>query len=290
MTKSMTGFGRAIGNFKNKNFTVEIRSLNSKQFDLNIKMPSLYKEKELILRNEILARLERGKIDFSINYESSEIEKPIAINKPLALAYYNALKDLTKDMADNNSIDYLSHILKMPDVIKTERQEMEEEEWKILMLIIKDTINSLDNFRKSEGEGLALDLINRINLIEKYKNEIDEMSGSRSEKIKERLYKNLNEFIDLDKIDKNRFEQEVIFYLEKLDITEERVRLQSHCNYFRDTLNEKSSGKKLGFICQEIGREINTIGSKVNDADIQKIVVQMKDELEKVKEQLLNIL
>jgi uncharacterized protein (TIGR00255 family) len=290
MTKSMTGFGRATGNFKNKNFTIEVRSLNSKQFDLNLKMPSLYKEKELILRNEVLGQLERGKIDFSISFESTEIEKPITINKPLAMAYYKSLKELVIEMGGNESTDYLGHILKMPDVIKTERQEIEDEEWAALLVFIKKAIENLDDFRKSEGNGLEKDLVSRINLIEQYKNEVDEMASTRSGKIKERLYKNLLESVELEKIDKNRFEQEVIFYLEKLDITEERVRLQSHCNYFRDTLKEKASGKKLGFICQEIGREINTIGSKVNDADIQKIVVQMKDELEKVKEQLLNIL
>ena len=286
----MTGFGRATGNYKNKNFTVEARALNSKQFDLNLKMPSIYKEKELILRNEILAQLERGKIDFSINYESTEIEKPITINKPLALAYYASLRELAMEIEGGQSTDFLGHILKMPDVFKNERQEMDSEEWDLLTLIIKKALVNLNDFRKTEGKGLGVDLVSRIDLIEKYKNEIDEMTGARSGKIKERLYKNLSEFMDQDKIDKNRFEQEVIFYLEKLDITEEKVRLQSHCNYFRETIKEHASGKKLGFICQEIGREINTIGSKVNDADIQIIVVQMKDELEKVKEQLLNIL
>ncbi len=286
----MTGFGKATGEFNNKKFTVEIRSLNSKGLDLNVRMSSLYREKELDLRNELGRLLERGKIDLSVYFENNG-EQRLAINKSLLMAYYKELKEIAGDLGSPDRPEFLSLLLKMPDVMQSQREELDENEWSYIHSLVIEAVAQFNDFRKQEGEVLANELQQRINMILKNLESVEVLSDERKPLLKAKLWKGLEEVADKLAIDNNRFEQEVIYYLEKLDITEERVRLRAHCNYFFQTTELPSNeGKKLGFISQEIGREINTIGSKCNDAEIQRFVVQMKDELEKIKEQVLNVL
>lgn len=289
--KSMTGFGKAVNEFSAKKITVEIRSLNSKQLDLNLRMSYIYKEKELELRADIGKQIERGKVDVSIYTESLQEEMPVSLNKELAKTYYKELKSLSTELNENNN-DLLSLVIKMPDVMKAERevQELDETEWTQVKMTVNKAIEAFQKFRDDEGKTLAKEFESRIAIIGSLLLEIVKLDALRIQNIKERIRTNLAEAIDADKIDVNRFEQELIYYIEKLDITEEKLRLKTHLDYFISTVNEPSSGRKLGFISQEIGREINTIGSKANDAGIQKLVVQMKDELEKIKEQMLNVL
>ncbi|MDP4291858.1 MAG: YicC/YloC family endoribonuclease [Bacteroidota bacterium] len=289
MIKSMTGFGKAIVELPGKKITVEVKSLNSKQLDASIKIPSTYKDKELEIRTEITKILERGKIDFYLTVEISGDQSNYAINKPLVLHYYKELKSLSEEVGENAEL--LPSILKMPDVLKTVREDIDEEEWRHVQVAIADALHQADRFRIEEGALLSKDFEHRIELIRKYMNDVTPFEKARVPIIRERLMHDISELADSSKFDPNRFEQELIYYIEKLDITEEKVRLAKHIDYFLNTLNEAGSqGKKLAFITQELGREINTMGSKANDADIQKLVVQMKDELEKIKEQLMNIL
>lgn len=290
MIKSMTGFGKATGEWKNKKITIEIRSLNSKQMDLNIKMPSLYRSKELELRSYITKQTERGRMDVSIYVENGMDENAVVINKSLVETYIQQLKEIAqKTNLETN--DLLAIAMRMPDVFKQEREELEEEEWAFVMKKIDETITAFNQFRADEGNVLFKDFTERINTIVALLKEIEQLEQPRIQQIRDRIKKNIYEVIPADAVDKNRFEQELIYYIEKLDITEEKVRLRSHCDYFLEALKSPNAeGRKLGFISQEIGREINTIGSKANDAAIQKIVVQMKDELEKIKEQSLNVL
>lgn len=283
----MTGFGKADTRVKNKHISVEIRSLNSKGLDVNTRMPGLYREKELFIRNLLVEKLERGKIDLSINVESSEGIKGTQINKSVVKNYYLQLKSIAKELKEEPD-DFLEIIMKLPEVLKTEREEFNEAEWKQVLKLIEAAIKNMDSFRAREGKVLENDLRMRIGLILKALLIVEE--ADRITPIREKIKKNIEELVAKDKVDTNRFEQELIYYIEKLDITEEKIRLKTHCDFFLKTIDEKSTGKKLGFISQEIGREINTIGSKANDAGIQKIVVQMKDELEKIKEQLNNVL
>ena len=291
MMKSMTGFGKAVSEIPGKKVTVEIRSLNSKQLDLNLRIPYLYKEKELELRAEISKQIERGKVDITVFTESTNETFPVAINKPLAKTYYKELKALSEELNENNH-NLLSLVVKMPDVMKAEREivELDEAEWKQVKITVDKAIDAFQKFRGDEGNTLSNEFITRIGIIDKLLAEVVIMDAPRVENIKTRIKNNLAEAIDKEKIDQNRFEQELIYYIEKLDITEEKLRLKTHIDYFLNTMKEAASGRKLGFITQEIGREINTIGSKANDANVQKLVVQMKDELEKIKEQLLNVL
>jgi uncharacterized protein (TIGR00255 family) len=290
MIKSMTGFGKATGEWKNKKINIEIRSLNSKQMDLNIKMPSLYRSKELELRSYITKQTERGRMDVSIYVENGMEENAAVINKALVESYIMQLKEIAKNTKSDTD-DLLAIAMRMPDVFKQEREELEEEEWAFVMKKIDETIFSFNQFRKDEGNVLFNDFTDRINAIVALLNKIEQLEQPRIQHIKERIKNNIHELIPAEAIDKNRFEQELIYYIEKLDITEEKVRLRAHCDYFLEALNSPNAeGRKLGFIAQEIGREINTIGSKANDAAIQKLVVQMKDELEKIKEQSLNVL
>lgn len=283
----MTGFGKADASVKNKHISVEVRSLNSKGLDVNTRMPGLYREKELFIRNLLVEKLERGKIDLSINVESSEGIKGTQINRSVVKNYYSQLKSIAKELKEEQD-DFLEIIMRLPEVLKTEREEFNETEWKQVLKLIEAAIKNMDGFRVREGKVLENDLRKRIDLILKALIIVEE--ADRIAPIREKIKKSIEELVAKDKIDTNRFEQELIYYIEKLDITEEKVRLKTHCDFFLNTMNEKSTGKKLGFISQEIGREINTIGSKANDAGIQKIVVQMKDELEKIKEQLNNVL
>ncbi len=292
MLKSMTGFGKAVNQFENKKITVEIKSLNSKQADIIAKIPSLYKEKEMELRNMLTKALNRGKIELSVWIDQNNLEKNIKLNKVVIKNYYQQLIEVTESLnrnVDNEQI--LEIIMRLPDVMKTEVKELDEKEWLIIKQTVIDAISEIEKFRAQEGNVLELDFGQRIKQIQSLLVQIEPFAESRIEKVKERIKQNFKENLKEVDADNNRFEQELIYYLEKLDITEEKVRLSNHCSYFIETMNEDDSqGKKLGFIAQEIGREVNTIGSKANHADIQKIVVQMKDELEKIKEQVLNVL
>ena len=289
--KSMTGFGKAVGEIPGKKITVEIRSLNSKQLDLNLRMPYLYKEKELELRGAIGKQLERGKIDMTVFTEQTQELSLVALNKELAKTYYKELKSLSLDLNDNGS-DLLALALKMPDVMKAERetQELDAAEWEQVKNTVDKAIEAFQKFRDDEGNVLLSEFKSRIGTIDNLLTEVLKLDQPRVSTIRSRIKNNIAEIIDVNKIDQNRFEQELIYYIEKLDITEEKLRLKTHLDYFIKTMQEPGSGRKLGFIAQEIGREINTIGSKANDAGMQKLVVQMKDELEKIKEQMLNVL
>lgn len=289
MIKSMTGFGKAVKEFKDKTVTIEIRSLNSKGMDLSLRVSNAYREYELDLRNEITKKLERGKIDVSIFVESKDQEMPVEINFALAKEYHKKLLALSKELNEGNN-DLLPQILKLPDVLKSERKEANENEWKEIKSVIDQAIQSLNTFREDEGKSIEKDFAERLNNILGCLNKINELDKHRIQVIKDRIKNNITEVIGLEKLDTNRFEQELIYYVEKLDINEEKVRLKTHCDYFFQTMKENSGGRKLNFITQEIGREINTIGSKANDAEIQKLVVLMKDELEKIKEQSNNVL
>jgi uncharacterized protein (TIGR00255 family) len=291
MIKSMTGFGKTKFETNNKVLNIEIRTLNSKQLDLNLRIPHLYKEKELELRALLGQKLVRGKIDLSINIEQSSIESVPHINHQLANQYYNQLKDLSKDLKIDAPGDLISILLKMPDILSSSKEELNKTEWESIIEGLKATIIKVDEFRSQEGSYLNTDFIERINKIKNLLVQVEPFEVARVPRIRERIYNNFTNFLDDVSKNKDRLEQEMIFYLEKLDITEEKVRLDKHCDYFLNTIElEENAGKKLAFIAQEIGREINTLGSKANDADIQTIVVLMKDELEKIKEQLFNIL
>lgn len=290
MTHSMTGYGKAVAELPNKKITIEIKSLNSKQFDLYTRIPSVYRVKEIELRNSLSHILERGKIDLTMNVEvfSKDVSSRIDHN---VLAQY---RDEIEQFALNNNIpapaDWFSVLLRLPDVMKQDIEELDEEEWKVIEEAIENAANEVISFRKQEGAMLENVLSEKISNIRTLLSEVEQFEEERIEKVKSRIYEGLSHLEGFE-IDKNRFEQEIIYYLEKLDINEEKTRLAHHLNYFDETLKaDQSQGKKLGFIVQEIGREINTLGSKSNQSDMQRIVVQMKDELEQIKEQILNIL
>jgi len=287
----MTGYGKAIAEMPQKKITIEIKSLNSKQLDLNTKLPWLYKEKEPEIRNMISQRLDRGKIDFSIFCDMLDDEVVTVINKSAVRNYYNQFKDIAAELEISLDDQIFSAIMKLPDTLKTEKPEMSEEEWEIVKNQINESITMLDLYRIEEGNSIMNDLNKCIGKILSLLDTVQTHEAGRITKIREKLMSLLQENLGSDKVDNNRFEQEIIFYLEKYDINEEKVRLKTHCDYFIETVNSPSpNGKILNFIAQEIGREINTIGSKANDASIQKLVVMMKDELEKIKEQTLNVL
>jgi uncharacterized protein (TIGR00255 family) len=291
MIKSMTGYGKAIAEMPQKKITIEIKSLNSKQLDLNTKLPWLYKEKEPEIRNMISQRLDRGKIDFSIYCDMLDDEVVTVINKSAVRNYYNQFKEIAAELKINLDDQIFTAIMKLPDTLKTEKPEMSESEWEIVRNQINESITMLDLYRIEEGNSIMTDLKKCIVKILSLLESIQTFETGRISKIREKLMSLLAENLGSEKVDKNRFEQEIIFYLEKYDINEEKVRLKTHCDYFVETINTPApNGKILNFIAQEIGREINTIGSKANDASIQKLVVMMKDELEKIKEQTLNVL
>lgn len=286
MIKSMTGFGKATLQLPTKKITVEVKSLNSKGLDLNVRMPSLYREMELGLRNQIASKLERGKVDFSIYVESTAEQTSNKVNIPIVKAYINQLKQV---YADADETELMKMAVRMPDTLKTEREEIDENEWAEIKKVIDESLENILTFRIDEGLSLEKEFQLRIGNIRKYMNELLELDPDRIKAIKERLLTAIEEL--KVNVDENRFEQELIYYLEKLDITEEKVRLSNHLDYFLETINgTEANGRKLGFITQEIGREINTMGSKSNHAPMQKLVVMMKDELEKIKEQVLNVL
>jgi uncharacterized protein (TIGR00255 family) len=295
MIKSMTGFGKATLEMGGRKLTVEIKSLNSKQLDINTRIAGPYREKELEIRAELGRSLERGKIDFSILIDNNGDGSGLVINKPLIRNYYNQLRELAIELNEPESLSLLPVITRMPDVLKTEKEELDEDEWQKLNSTIQEALKQINAFRLQEGLLLEQDMIKRIAIILSLLEQVAPYEKRRIVMLRERMMRNQAEYRDananLEKFDENRFEQELFYFLEKVDITEEKVRLRQHCDYFMETLADPSSnGRKLGFILQEIGREINTLGSKANDADMQKLVVQMKDELEKIKEQILNIL
>jgi uncharacterized protein (TIGR00255 family) len=282
----MTGFGKASLQLPTKKITVEVKSLNSKGLDLNVRMPSVYREMELGLRNTIAQKLERGKVDFSIYIEVTGEETSSKINVPIVKGYINQMKAVIPN-ADETEL--MKMAVRMPDALKTERDEIDENEWKEIMKVVDDAMKNIASFRLDEGKSLENEFITRIENIRNYMNQAVRMDAERIETVKNRLRTALEELEA--NVDENRFEQELIFYLEKYDITEERVRLENHLNYFIETIaGTEANGRKLGFITQEIGREINTMGSKSNHSEMQKLVVMMKDELEKIKEQVLNVL
>lgn len=286
MIHSMTGFGKASLQLPTKKITVEIKSLNSKGLDLNTRMPSVFREMELGLRNQISQRLERGKVDFSLYVEVTGEETTSKINVPIVKGYINQMKAVIPN-ADETEL--MKMAVRMPDALKTERDEIDENEWKQIQNVIDEALENIANFRKDEGTSLEKEFQLRIANINNLMNEAVSYDAERVETVKTRLRTALDEL--KVNVDENRFEQELIFYLEKYDITEEKVRLGNHLNYFLETLNgTEANGRKLGFITQEMGREINTMGSKSNHTEMQKLVVMMKDELEKIKEQVLNVL
>jgi uncharacterized protein (TIGR00255 family) len=291
MIKSMTGYGKAIAETPQKKIIIEIKSLNSKQLDLNTKLPWLYKEKEPEIRNLVSQKLDRGKIDLTIYFDMLDEDVATIINKSAVKSYYMQFKDIASELQINLDDQIFTAIMKLPDTLKTDKQEIPEEEWKVAKNKIIESIDMLDQYRIEEGISIMADLRKCIEKILSMLQSVETFEQGRITKVRERILSALEENVGRENIDKNRFEQELIFYLEKFDINEEKVRLRTHCDYFLETINTASpNGKILNFITQEIGREINTIGSKANDASIQKLVVMMKDDLEKIKEQTMNIL
>ncbi len=287
----MTGYGKAECELPTKKITIEIKSLNSKQLDINTRISGIYREKDIEIRKIISDRLERGKVDFNLYCEHLGAESSATINKPIVNNYYNQLIDIYHELNMEMTELALQTILRLPDSVKVEHEELDEQEWILIVSKINEAIDKLNMFREQEGKALESDILSHIDQIRQLKNLVDPYETERIDRIKTRLTDALNNLSVNGQSDPNRFEQELIFYLEKLDINEEKVRLENHCVYFYETIKEPiPSGKKLGFIAQEIGREINTMGSKANHSEIQKLVIVMKDELEKIKEQLLNIL
>ena len=285
MIQSMTGFGKSLKRIPNKNITVELKSLNSKNFDLNARIPSQYREKELDLRNIISGSLGRGKVDLSIYVEYTGEQTSTNVNTQVVENYMEQLRKIV----NTSEIELLKMAVKMPDALKTERDEIDEEEFKAIEEAVKAALIEINDFRSDEGKALEKDLQLRISNIQDLLEQIIRIDPDRIDAVRERLRKGIEEI--KEQADENRFEQEIVYYIEKFDITEEKVRLNNHLDYFQKTLNSKdSNGRKLAFISQELGREINTIGSKSNYAPMQQLVVQMKDELEKIKEQILNVL
>jgi len=291
MIHSMTGYGKASCELGEKIVTIEIKTLNSKQLDLFFRIPNAYRDREMEMRNELANRLKRGKIEVNFTLENKEGKQATHLNAAVIKNYYNQLTSITGELGIGGNEPLLQAILRMPDAFNNEKEIADPEESRRLMQTLASAIDELEKFRHTEGLSLATDVASRIRLIESFLESIEPFEKGRTELIRNKLESSLLEFVPQESIDKNRYEQELIYYLEKLDISEEKTRLQHHCKYFIEVMNEPDQvGRKLGFVAQEIGREINTIGSKANHSGIQKLVVLMKDELEKIKEQLMNVL
>lgn len=290
MIKSMTGYGKAEQIYLTKRIVVEVKTLNSKQLDLSVKLPQEIRSQELEYRNMVATTLQRGKVDVMISITDTNVEQNTHIEKEVIASYLKQVKEISEEYNIPQSSDLAMLLFKMPGIFVTPEQQYDETFFEKIKETLQAALDMTDNFRRQEGEILKEDLLKRKDLIMQYLNEVTPYENNRHDNIKNKLVKNLTELTQSGKYDENRFEQELIFYLEKLDITEEKVRLAKHCSYYEETIDEEVAGKKLGFIAQEMGREINTLGSKANDADIQRLVVKMKDELEKIKEQLFNIL
>ncbi len=286
MIQSMTGYGKSVLQLPTKKITIELKSLNSKNIDINTRMPSMYRAKELDIRKSIANNLVRGKVDFSLYVEITGEDSSSKINTPVVKEYIKQLKDVINT---GEETEYLQMAVRLPDAVTTQRDEIDEDEWSQIETEINEAINHIKRYREDEGAILKQDFESRISELKNLLDKVIVMDPERIDGVRARLEKGIAEI--KEKVDENRFEQELVYYIEKFDITEEKVRLDNHLDYFLTSLNsDDSNGKKLGFICQEIGREINTIGSKSNYAPMQKLVVQMKDELEKIKEQMLNVL
>lgn len=292
MVRSMTGFGKTTVESGNKKIIIEIKSLNSKQLDLNLRLPNLFKEKEMEIRGMVKEKLDRGKVDMNIYFDNSETDKDVSVNSAVVMQYFNQMMDISTKLGIEPDKDgLLQTIMRFPDTLQVKSEELAEEEWSQLQRGIEKALEEINKFRTQEGKALIKDIIHRVELIQQLASEVPQFEVKRVETIRQKLLEKINEWAEVKNIDQNRLEQEIIYYLEKLDITEEKVRLANHCKYFLETIDkEEAPGRKIGFIAQEIGREINTMGSKANDHDIQKLVVRMKDELEKIKEQSLNVL
>ena len=291
MIHSMTGYGKASCELGEKIVTIEIKTLNSKQLDLFFRIPNAYRDREMEMRNELANRLKRGKVEVIFTLENKEGKQATHLNAAVIKNYYNQLTSITGELGISGNEPLLQAILRMPDAFNNEKEIADPEESRRLMQTFASAIDELEKFRHTEGLSLATDVASRIRLIESFLESIEPFEKGRTELIRNKLESSLLEFVPQESIDKNRYEQELIYYLEKLDISEEKTRLQHHCKYFIEVMNEPDQvGRKLGFVAQEIGREINTIGSKANHSGIQKLVVLMKDELEKIKEQLMNVL
>jgi len=291
MSKSMTGYGKHSCTYNAKQFSIEIRSLNGKSLDMNIKIPIIYRDKEGEIRNRLNQVVQRGKVDVFMTVDTADAKSNAAINKAVFTAYLRQLAQLTAEMGiavDPSQL--VSGILRLPDILTQETENLDEQEWNAVFECFNRALSAFDNFRCEEGKIIMQDILQRITIIEQLLTQVAPYENERLETVKQRIVGNLEQIQGVE-YEKNRFEQELIYYIEKFDITEEKIRLKQHCAYFLECAkNEEAPGRKLGFIAQEIGREINTLGSKANHVDIQRIVVQMKDELEKIKEQLLNVL
>ena len=291
MIKSMTGFGKAEFEVNNKKITLELKALNSKQIDINVRIPSVYREKEIELRKELADRLVRGKVDLSLYVENHGAESNNKINEPILISYFQHLKKINEGLSLKTDQTTLHAALRLPDVVKTEYESFDEVEWLVIMDHLRKAINEIDEFRVKEGKALQTDIVANTKTIMGLLKQITPYEVQRIEILKNRLNESLNKLNLSGNIDENRFEQELIYYIDKMDMNEEKVRLENHCTFFLETLDqEELNGKKLGFITQEMGREINTLGSKAYESNIQRMVVQMKDHLERIKEQLLNVL
>ena len=290
MTHSMTGFGKSEVTIGHLHVNIEIRSLNSKFLDLTLKIPTVFKEIDSSLRSIIKNELNRGKIELAIHYEKINSNSKITINKEQLKNYYNQLKEISAELNNQNNEDFMGNALKLPEVIQHQKETVDKQSNEILINAVKQACKDLNSFREKEGESLQKELLNYVNSILDNLAKINPFEKERLPKVKQKLLRSVEELNLKSQIDEKRLEQELIYYAEKLDLTEEKVRLKEHCIHFMETIKEMNSGKKLGFITQEMGREINTLGSKAHHLSIQKIVVEMKDELEKIKEQVLNIL
>lgn len=291
MIHSMTGYGKVTCEYENKHYTIEIRALNHKQTDVNTRIPAYLREKEMALRNEIIQQLQRGKIDLSIESDYLEDESMANINQEVVKSYYQQLEQIT-DQLNLPRENYLNTIMRLPNTLKKDQTVLEPAEWETIFEGLREALQMLKNHRVEEGERMEKDISSRVEFIQESLKKIEQIEPSRTERIRQRLQNGLEQMPNFEQIDKERLEQEILYYAEKLDINEEKVRLSNHCTYFFDTLHNKEEvvGKKLNFIAQEMLREINTIGSKASDSDIQQLVVNMKNELEKIKEQIMNVL
>jgi uncharacterized protein (TIGR00255 family) len=290
MLRSMTGYGKAEGAVGSRKYTVEVRSLNGKNLDLSVRMPSVLKEKEMELRKQLGARIVRGKSDLAIHFEADAAEARHELNGPVIEKYVDALRTLA-EKTDQPTGNLLSTAVRFPDAMQTSREAFDHEAWEGIHALVVEAADQFDAFRDTEGATLHADFSARLDTIDALEASLDPLLDARLKRVRERIRTNLEETVDRAALDEGRFEQEVLYYIEKMDVSEERTRLRAHIVYFRDIMNTGAAqGKKLGFVSQEMGREINTLGSKANDAELQRIVVQMKDELEKIKEQVLNVL
>jgi len=291
MIKSMTGFGKAEFEVNNKKITLELKALNSKQIDINARIPSVYREKEIEIRKELAEKLIRGKVDLTIYVENHGEDSNSKINEPILKGYFQSLKKVNDELGLPTDQTTIQAILRLPDVVKTEYETLDEEEWLVILENLRKALNDINEFRIAEGKALETDIIANTETIKNLLQQIAPFEEQRMETVKNRLTENLGKLNLSGNVDENRFEQELVYYLDKMDMNEEKVRLENHCNYFLETMTlPEPGGKKLAFISQEMGREINTLGSKAYEPNIQRLVVQMKDHLERIKEQLLNVL